>query len=171
MAERQTNADKPAEDEAEHGGARYERKDIPWRWLLVTVVVLCCFGAIHAYTIWKFYWFKADAQRSEAESPYSAAPVDPGKLPPEPRLEQIDRMAGIDRSNVHKRLAAKEKILNGYGPTPEKGFVHIPIEQAMKAIAGQLPVKVKSKGETSGDSGLLGSGEPNSGRMLRGEKK
>ena len=68
-----------------------------------------------------------------------------------------------------KQLAAKEKLLHSYGSTADKGFVQIPIEQAMKAVAGTLPVaKESSQGRAVKGNGLLEAGESNSGRMFRG---
>jgi hypothetical protein len=69
---------------------------------------------------------------------------------------------------VFAKLAAQEKVLNSYGPTAEKGFVHIPIQQAIKATVGKLPVKRQTQGEAAKDRGLIDAGESNSGRMFRG---
>ena len=77
-------------------------------------------------------------------------------------------MAAVESSDVFKRLAAKEKALNSYGTTAENGFVHIPIQQAIKAVAGSLPAKGTSQGRAAHDNGLLESGDSNSGRMFRG---
>jgi hypothetical protein len=89
-------------------------------------------------------------------------------LPPKPRLEQIDRMANKANPDALKSLEAKEKALNSFGPTEEKGFVHVPIRQAMKAVAGKLPVRKEPPTSTAAGKGLLEGGESNSGRMLRG---
>ena len=68
-----------------------------------------------------------------------------------------------------KQLKAKEKLLHSYGSTAEKGFIQIPIEQAIKAVAGTLPVAAESsKGHAAKGNGLLEAGESNSGRMFRG---
>ena len=42
------------------------------------------------------------------------------------------------RPACSSELAAKEKALNSYGPTAENGFVHIPIQQAIKARCRQV---------------------------------
>ena len=102
------------------------------------------------------------------KSPYPLAPGFSRKLPPEPRLEQLDRLAGIDNADVAEKLAEKEKALDSYGPTEEKGFVHIPIQQAMKAVAGKLPMRKEPQGPTAADNGLLDAGQSNSGRIFRG---
>jgi hypothetical protein len=157
MDEQQINAD-----------VRYERRDIRLRWLLMLLVGGVCFAVVHYFVIWRLFWLREGVEEAVMKSPYAAAPRPPGQLPPEPRLEQIDRLAGLPSSDVNKRQAAKEKVLNSYGPTPEKGFVHVPIQQAIRAVAGQLPVR--PQGETAKDNGLIDSGESNSGRMFREER-
>jgi hypothetical protein len=81
-------------------------------------------------------------------------------LPPEPRLEQIDHMQNKLSGTVDQRQAA-------YEPPAEKGFVHIPIEDAMKKIVDQLPVREQPP-DHGKDRGLLDDGLSNSGRMFRG---
>jgi hypothetical protein len=153
----------------EHPGVGHEPSDIHFRPIPVLMAIGCAILAVLGYTIWRFYWFQAAAQEDIKASPYPLAPGLSAKLPPEPRLEQLDRMAAVESSDVSKRLAAKEKALNSYGATVEKGFVHIPIQQAIKAVAGSLPVaKGSSQGRAAHDSGLLEAGESNSGRMFRG---
>jgi hypothetical protein len=157
MDETDTNAD-----------VRYERKDIRLRWLLALLAGGCCFLAIHYYVTWRFFWWRASEQEATSESPYPTEPAISTKLPPEPRLEQLDRLAKVESSDVSKRLAAQQKTLDSYGPTAKKGFVHIPIREAIKATAGKLPVRQPSPGQTAKASGLIDSGEPNSGRVFRG---
>ena len=78
-------------------------------------------------------------------------------------------MTPEESAAVNKQLAAKEKALHSYGSTADKGFVRVPIEQAMKAVAGTLPVaKESSQGRAAKGNGLLEAGESNSGRMFRG---
>ncbi len=77
-------------------------------------------------------------------------------------------MTPEESAAVNKQLAAKEKALHSYGPTAEKGFVQIPIEQAMKAVAGTLPVAKESSPGRAAKNGLLEAGQSNSGRMFRG---
>ena len=77
-------------------------------------------------------------QAAIKQSPYPLAPA-PSHAPcrAEPRLEQIDRLAGVETPNVYEREAAKLQTLNSYGPTAEEGFVHIPIERAMQLMVEQ----------------------------------
>jgi hypothetical protein len=151
-------------------GVRYERKDIWLRWVLALLLGAMCFVAILLFVIWRLFWLREGIVEA-AKSPYAVAPRSATQLPPEPRLEQIDRLAGVAASDVNKRQTAQERILNSYGPTADKGFVHVPIRQAIRAVAGQLPVRHKSPGETAEDNGLIDAGESNSGRMFREEPR
>jgi hypothetical protein len=153
----------------EHPGVSYERGDIGFRWLLAIVAGACCVLAVLGSLVWRFYWFQERAQEEVKKSAFPLAPGLSAKLPPQPRLEQLDRLTAVESVAADKRLAAKEKALNSYGPTAENGFVHIPIQQAIKVIAGNLPIaKESSQGCAAHSNGLLEAGESNSGRMFRG---
>lgn len=164
-----------------HSAPRYEPKDIHFRWLLAVAVGVCCFAVVQYYGIWRYLWYQEHAHAEAKKSPYPWAPTSSAALPPEPRLEQLDRLPPVpgrkplelmtaeENAAVNAQLAAKEMALHRYGPTAEKGFVHIPIQQAMKAVAGNLPeAKDSSQGRTANSNGLLEAGESNSGRSPRG---
>jgi len=128
----------------EHPAVQHEPRDVRFGCVLALILGACCFAAVHYFVIWRYFWNRADAQAEMKKSPYPLAPTPSTQLPPEPRLEQIDRMSRDEASNVYYRQLAKEKLLNSYGPTEEKGFVHIPIQQAIDAVAqeaqaGKLP--------------------------------
>jgi hypothetical protein len=153
----------------EHPGVRHETSDVRLRAVLVLVALACCVLAMVGYAVWRFYWFQAAAQADRKASPYPLSPGLSAPLPPEPRLEQLDRIATVESPEVSKRLAAQEKALHRYGRTAEKGFVHIPIQQAIKAVAGTLPVAQQPPpGAAIHNNGLLDAGASNSGRMFRG---
>jgi len=156
----------------ENPAVRYEPRDIGVRGVLVLMVVACGVLVVIAYVVWRFYWFQAGGREAIRPSPYAMTPGVPAPLPPEPRLEQVDRMAGIETSSAAKLLSAKEKVLNSYGPAAEKGFVHIPIQQAMKTVAAEAragKLGERRPSPPAKDQGLLDSGESNSGRVFRGD--
>ena len=166
--ERRPDHDTPTE----HPDVRYERGDLRLGWVIGLVLGGCFVLAIIAYSVWRFYWWQEAVQQSSDVSsyPYPAAPWM--QLPPQPRLEQLDRMAGRKYAAVEEQLAAKEQVLNRYGPTSAKGFVHIPIRQAIGVLAAEARAgELKQRVETSGgkDRGLLDAGESNSGRVFRGK--
>ncbi len=153
----------------EHPGVRHEPTDIRFGWILMLIIAACCVVAVQLFLIWKFYGWQRSAQEEIKKTPYRLAPMTSTQLPPEPRLEQLERMAKEESANVFKQLAAREKMLDSYGATSEKGFVHIPIRLAIKAIAGELPVEKKPAKQGTHEAGLIDAGESNSGRMFRGE--
>jgi hypothetical protein len=173
----------------EHAAARYEPKDIRVGWLVAVVATVCCYAVLHYYGVWRFFRFQEHDQAEAKKSPYASASASsptllppgnggdwrevytgvppPAPLPPQPRLDQLDRMTPEESAAVNMQLAAQIKALHSYGPSAEKGFVRVPIEEAMKAVAATLPV---AKGPPPGRdaNGLLDAGESNSGRMFRG---
>ncbi len=121
-----------------------------------------------------FYgWRDHEAAVKKSSFPLAPAPsTNPNVLAPlpagEPRLEQEDRLAGVETPNIDERFTTKEKALNTFGPAEEKGFVHIPIEQAMKRLENKLPVRARPSADQAWRAdGLIDSGESNSGREFR----
>jgi hypothetical protein len=157
-----------ADGRMEHPAIHYEERDVPFRGVLFGVIVGSCVGIALFGLVYLFFRADTDrlASRRESEFPLAEHPSD--VPPPEPRLEQIDRLAGVPRENVYLRESAKEDQLDRYGETEEKGFVHIPIRRALESLAGQLPVRKAPPPGPTKDNGLVDSGESNSGRMLRG---
>jgi hypothetical protein len=144
-------------------GISYERKDVSMRLVVALLVGAGCVVVLMLFAIWQLFWAEERRQRAAKGSTEALAPL----YPAEPRLEQIDKLAGVEKTDVVKRLAAQEKTLNSFGPTAEKGFAHIPIQQAIDAVAGKLPVRKQpekgtSKRRPSGDGGA------NSGREIGG---
>ena len=150
------------DNEETNVGVSYERRDIRLRLVLALLASAGCLVVLVSFAISWFYWAEESAQKTAKGSTESLAPV----LTREPRLEQIDKLAGAEGSHVDQRLAAQERMLNSYGPTAEKGFVHIPIQQAIEAVADKLPVRKQPPGQAANNSG-----ESNSGRMIRGEPR
>jgi hypothetical protein len=146
-------------------GVRYERKDIGLRLVVTLLVAAGCTVVFILLAIWWLFWAEEKRQKAVKGSTEALAPL----YPAEPRLEQIDKLAGVEKADIVKRLAAQEKTLNSFGPTGEKGFVHIPIQQAIDAVADKLPVRTQPPGEAANKRGPIGDGQSNSGRTIRGE--
>jgi hypothetical protein len=142
---------------------RYERRDAPLRPVLIILAAAIGFAVIH---FWIVSWFMRRSEARQAaikRSDFPLAASQTRSLPPEPRLEMIDRLE--NDANIESRLLAQEKALHSYGPTQENGYVRIPIDEAMKRVAGQLPAR-EERTETR-SNGLVDHGAPNSGRMLQ----
>jgi hypothetical protein len=154
----------------EHPSVRYERSDANFRWILGIILGAMVFAAVVHYLVLVFVQGYAGYEDKAKKSPYPLAPGPSTRLPREPRLEQLDRTAGIESPDVYRREAAKEDILNTYGPTETEDFVHIPIDQAMTLALREnyLPVRpAPPAGQRSRDNGLVDAGASNSGRIFR----
>ncbi len=154
----------------EHPEVRYEHSDANFRAILFIILGTMALAALIQTAVLAFFYDYRDYQADIKKSPYPLAPTPSTALPAGPRLEQVDRLAGVETANIYERMESKEKVLNSYGDTPEKGFVHIPIEQAMKWLEDKkmLPARpAPSAEQVEKSSGLVDAGESNSGRMFR----
>ncbi|HZT81604.1 MAG TPA: hypothetical protein VFA26_15365 [Gemmataceae bacterium] len=154
-----------------HPSVRYERADVKFRWVVGILVVSLVLAVIIHYVVWRFFVGYRDYQAEVKASTYPLAAAQSDTLPAEPRLEQINRLAGVERPNVYVREEAKEKILHSYGKAEGAGYVHIPIDRAMDLLARQElgPKAQPSEGQAKRENGLIYGGEPNSGRKFRGK--
>jgi hypothetical protein len=155
----------------EHPTVRYERSDANYRWIIGLIGAAVVVGVLIHVGLWLLFTYYRERQAEVKKSPFPLAPVPSEALPPEPRLEQLDHMKGVERSNALERQAVKEKDLNSYGPTSEEGFIHIPIDRAMQLLENKLPVRTETPGDRKRENGLLDAGAPNSGRMFRGSPR
>ena len=130
-----------ADGRIEHPSVRSEPTDASLRWVLGLIVAAALFGVFLNLMVSWFYHNYRDTLAAERKSRFALAPTPSLAFPPEPRLEQLDRMANLKTSNVYLRQKAKWDFLDSYGPTEEKGFIHIPIDQAMKLLANKLPAR------------------------------
>ncbi|MFO0788857.1 MAG: hypothetical protein U0805_05320 [Pirellulales bacterium] len=109
------------------------------------------------------HWRRTAAALANVAPQYS---VPSDNLPAEPRLEPIDRAEGITSSDVFVRQRAFETALHSYGRTNDPQYVHIPIDQAIKLVTKNLPVREQpANSKTPPMYGLLDDGESNSGRL------
>ena len=103
-------------DRLEHPHVRYERRDIHAGWIIgIGIATLVLFAVIFSCTLWFFHDYK-NYQARIKRSPFPLAQQPSEALPALPHLEQLDRVAGLERSNVYQRQAAKEELLQSYGP-------------------------------------------------------
>jgi hypothetical protein len=152
---------------------RYEERDVSFRAVVIVAVAGCAIGGVTFFAVRGFYWA---ALESRTGGQTALAPADrpsekpTEQLPPEPRLELLDRLQKTPASNVARWEQGEEKSLEKYARSDEKGFVRIPLEQAMDLTAGQLKARPASEVPKFRDKGLVDAGESNSGRMFRGAK-
>ncbi len=166
-----------ADGRIEHPHVRSEHTDVTLRAVVISLLAAMGFAAIVHWIVLQFFYSYRGYQQDIKQSAFPVAPPpavseDPRRIP-QPRLEPVDRLAGVEKANVFERQLAREKELHAYGPTEETGYVHIPIEQAMERLANQLPVRKEgaTKTDRHREEGLVDAGESNSGRMFRGKAK
>jgi hypothetical protein len=160
----------------EHPSVRYERTDASFKGVFTVVVIAGVLGALFCVMVWLFFSRVQEEEALRKKSPFplagaqQAAAGPSTALPREPRLEQVDRLAGSDRPDGYSREVDRLRILDSYGPTDEEGFIHVPIEQAIGYLANEkkLPARPEpSAGQRRRAGGLVDGGEPNSGRLFR----
>jgi hypothetical protein len=151
-----------------HPTVRYERTDASFAWVFGVIVAAAVFGLLIHVIIWGFFREERAALAQKRQSKSPLAPTPSTALPPEPRLEQLDRLRGIDAPNVYVREAVRDDRLSHYGQTGEKGYVHVPIDLAIQILSNEktLPVRKEKEAGTPHDNGLVDGGAPNSGRLF-----
>src|SRR5580704_5534268 len=130
---------------------RYEETDASFQGVIIVAVAGCCIGAVVFVIVRGFYWAALESQPPARATTFTAPENPTEQLPPEPRLELLDRQQKTPASNVSRWERGEEKALETYGTSDEKGFVRIPLQEAMHIVVGQLPAR-----------------KSNSGRMFRG---
>jgi hypothetical protein len=148
-----------------HPEVRYERSDASFVWILGLILGAMAFAALVHYLVLVFFFDYRDYQSAIKKSPFPLAPGISDVLPRQPHLEPLDRLEKVERSNVYVREANREEVLNSYGLTNEEGFVHVPIQEAMKYLENKLPARA-APADRQRDSGLVDAGESNSGRLF-----
>ena len=141
----------------EHPSVRHEQSDASFGWVLGLIIGAAILGVIIHYAVRAFLAHSVATAATERGSRFPLGGGPSKALPPEPRLGQLNRLAGIPSSNVNIREEARLAILNSVGFTQETGFVHIPIDRAMRLLADKLPARAADAsvmGITAG--GLVG---------------
>jgi hypothetical protein len=150
----------------EHPRVRFEPTDISAGGVLTAIAIAAVFVPLGLFGIRMFFEHAERAAEQPRQSDMATTVERTTVLPTEPRLEQLDRLAGVEASDVGRRQPA-EAVLNSYGPTADKDFAHVPIDWAIEQVVGRLPIKLPTVDTPARDRGLLDAGESSSGRMFR----
>ncbi|HEX3727160.1 MAG TPA: hypothetical protein VHV08_12995 [Pirellulales bacterium] len=152
----------------EHPSVHFEPRDVSFRGVVIVIVLALVVGMTDFGVVW---WFFSDREHHEDQTGASRYPLEAestGDLPPNPRLEQLDRLAGIRADDFRRLELATQRRLESYGETSEEGYIHIPIARAMELAVDRLPARKSAEAaRASYDRGLVDGGESNSGRMFR----
>ena len=151
----------------EHPQVSYERTDVRFRGVAVVILAALCLAGANLYLVSAFFRQQERRQEAAKAPSYPLAPQPSRGLPPEPRLEQLDRFIGNDAPNVYRRELRGEEALNSYGSTEEAGYIRVPIDRAMDLLPGELPIRKDEQPVASKDDGLIHAGDSNSGRLFR----
>jgi hypothetical protein len=169
MADPKEAEKEPEPPPLEHPDVRREERDVWPRPLIAVALVVPVLAAIGFCLIWAIFQFGLRYERSVKFSKYPLAPAPSSSLPAEPRLEPLNRIAGNAPANDFDRQLAQETRLTTFGSASEKGFIHIPIQVAIKLVVSQLPVRKPAAKKLADDNGLRFGGGPNSGRVFEEE--
>ena len=130
-----------AAERLEHPKVHREASDVRSGWIIAVASVVPVVTAIIFFVVWTFFKYIERQEQSIKFSNYPLAPVPSSALPKEPRLEPLNRIAGDTSANDFDRQLAQESQLTTFGSTSEKGFIHIPIQDAIKLVIPQLKVR------------------------------
>ena len=126
----------PIEGHTANPSVRTEPRDINPRIILAVAVGLAIGVVLVSFvSLWVFDGFVA-YERKIKRSRFPLSADLRGRLPPEPRLEQIHRLEAGEAVEAPTPLYTDEqRRLDSYGWVDKKaGVVHIPIERAMKMV-------------------------------------
>jgi hypothetical protein len=131
---------------------RHEPTDANFRWIMcIGVASLVLAVLIHWGLLEALFGYCAYQARIK-ESTFPLAEGQKQELPRQPLLEPLERLAPRGEVRAPARQPPEENQLDRYGPTPEEGYVRIPINRAMRLVEDQLPVE-KQKTQKRGSQG------------------
>jgi len=148
---------------------RREPSDASLKWVLWVLAAGIVAAVLLHWWTWDLFEFLG-GRIGAGRQPGHALSQGPDQLEPrEPRLEQVDRLAG--RAPDAAADAASESDVSRYGRGDAAGYVRVPIDRAMDRLAGTFPVRsAPPPDEARRAGGLVDAGEPNSGRAFRREE-
>ena len=130
--------------------SRHEQRDVNIPGLLICAGVLAATVALAFFVAWWGFHYLSARDKSKS-SAFPLAAQERGSLPPEPRLEEVDRLKGkMGNMRPMELDAAHERMLETYGWVDEKaGVARIPISRAMKIIVDNnlLPAQPDEAGD------------------------
>lgn len=127
----------------------------------VLMAIALVFAGVMLLAAWVLFATKAGLNQGEAG--HYSAPAE--EKPAAPRLEPLDYGSAV-AINVFRTQLEKQRELHNYGATSDEGFVHVPIEQAIKFTAKSFTRRQHATALPDHAFGLVGGGEANSGRLF-----
>jgi hypothetical protein len=116
---------------------RFEAQDVEPRAIVrfATILAVASIGVAVLVVVLLRYFHRLEVESDPPPAPM--AHMEPGRLPPEPRLQRMPF------DDIEQMRGEEAEILERYGWVDQKaGVVHIPIEQAMQKLLEQgLPAR------------------------------
>ena len=134
-------------EQISHHGVTYEPRDLGGRAIIVFLITLVVSGAVICGVVWGYYDYRLKHVEAEPSASAAARPMpQQGSNEIENYKERHNPSVMLQNDDVRdmSRLRAEEdEILNNYAWADQKHTVaHIPIDDAMKAIAQKgLPTR------------------------------
>jgi hypothetical protein len=123
----------------EHPHIRFEHTDASLGWILGIGISTMALAALIFYLLLWFFFDYRNYQAVIKRSPFPLAPQPSEALPAPPHLEQLNRIAEVERSNVYVREAVKESLLHSYGLPVPVGMTWGPSIVGLGTSAGTGP--------------------------------
>jgi hypothetical protein len=157
-----------ADGRMEHPTVRLEATDVKFLPVAgVVVLVGCALLAAGFFARALLYRELAGARAVDGYRNYSQSHLP---LPKQPRLDPLEP-ADAAAPKYRALDEQMESRLREYGPTEDAGFVHIPIDEAMRLTAEKLRSRTEPAERSPKSRGLVTGGEANSGRVFLGEAR
>jgi len=119
-------------------GVSYEKEDADTRLVIRAGIVLALATLVaSALVLFLFRWLGQREARGDAPPPPMASSMEPGRVPPAPRLQTLPAQ------DLAAARAEEDRTLATYGWADERaGAVRIPIAEAMRLLAerGEAPL-------------------------------
>lgn len=148
----------------ERSQVRHEKTDIRFGLIATVIALLALVLLLAAYGAYRDLAWQKRRYRSPEPSLQGTA------LPAQPRLEQLEPQSLERASSFRAQEEARLRRLQQYGSAKEENYLHIPIEKAMEHLAKAEREKSESSDQAGSKSRtVVGSGDANSGRLLREE--
>jgi hypothetical protein len=155
------------EDAIVNPETHHEKSDVSIRAVLWVIVIFIVFGIVAQIALWLLYRRFARMERLRNTAPLTAMqrPADMSVPQNQPLLQPFPRKlpggavqtptSDTPVTDLADMRAAEQRVLTSYGwVDPQKGVVHIPIDEAMKLTLQQgLPVQAATQKPSTADSG------------------
>jgi hypothetical protein len=165
-------------EQVSHRGVAYEDRDLGGRGIIIFLVVLVVATAVLCLMVWGYFEYRGKLMGVDPAR--SATVPERTRVREGNELERYREQHGVsiplqtdDVADMNRLRAREDAVLNSYGWADQNaGFVHIPIDEAMKKIEQEgLPVRPPAQMPPKAEFGSGDSTAPGSGGGTRPESR